>query len=222
MARTEALISLTIFETKNEMCVYIRFVRACNISESAELSCVCPIFRREKFADPTRYAASRFWHLKCYGRKQWVHQRTQSFLGMQLYRGALLNWHTWTGLYVSQHPPIELQPCVSLKKSPSAKPKLIVTPPVLQMKRGAKHKRQFKCQWPKIYHLKLLDAFMKMELGCPSLVTKSPMSSCCHDMHVCQAQVILWCAILIKYTGITSRLRQMVWHIPSRPFSICH
>ena len=56
MGRKKALISLTIFESKNEMPVHTRFAGApATLSESLELSCACPIFRREKFAETTRY-----------------------------------------------------------------------------------------------------------------------------------------------------------------------
>ena len=51
MERKKALISPTVFEAKNEMRVHIRFSRT-NISESAELLCAYPIFRREQFTDP--------------------------------------------------------------------------------------------------------------------------------------------------------------------------
>ena len=59
MDKKKGPISLTVFEMKNEL-------RACTFgsrapatsSKSAELSCACPIFRREKFADPIQYEPS--------------------------------------------------------------------------------------------------------------------------------------------------------------------
>ena len=56
----EALIFLTVFETKNEIHVHIRFACTCNIFRvrGVIVSMACPIFRREKFAGPTRYAFS--------------------------------------------------------------------------------------------------------------------------------------------------------------------
>ena len=48
-------ITLTVFDTRNEMRVHIRFACTCNIfRECAESSCACPIFRREKFTEETK------------------------------------------------------------------------------------------------------------------------------------------------------------------------
>ena len=53
MERRKGIITLTVFEMKNEMHVHIRLAPS-TFSESVELLCACPIVRHEKLADRTQ------------------------------------------------------------------------------------------------------------------------------------------------------------------------
>ena len=51
----KSLISRTVSKRKNELRVHIRLGSTCNVFRVVELLCACPIFPREKFAEPTQY-----------------------------------------------------------------------------------------------------------------------------------------------------------------------
>ena len=69
---------------KNETPVHICSYAPATVSESSELSSACPIFRREKFADSTRYEAS----LVC--TRQVIVTGTYRYIALRMSRGDVL------------------------------------------------------------------------------------------------------------------------------------